>query len=144
MWINLARQFGWWGYPRQTPSSTTPTRWPRWAWKWKKWTQLQSDLHNSLFFSQKVLEMITLVFLFSERVGGFADPSWSGSVDRHWKGELLSFVGRRLPCRAGLVSGRKASVDSLQSCPWSVSGGPRWGWASSASSSQPSREVWNI
>ena len=66
-------------------------------------------------FSQKVFELITLVFLFSERVGSFADPSCTGSVDHRCKGELLSFVGRRLPCRAGLVAGRKASVDSLQS-----------------------------
>ena len=73
-------------------------------------------------FSQRVLELIILVFPFSEIVGGFVYPSCPGSVNYRWKGEL-SFVGRRLTCRAGLVAGRKASVDSLQSCQWSDSRG---------------------
>ena len=91
------------GYPRQTPFPTTPTRWPRWAWKWKKWTQLQMSSRIPCFFSQKVLELTTLVFPFSERVDGFVDSSCTGTTIGRVSSFLLLEEGTLLVLALWLV-----------------------------------------
>ena len=109
-------------YPRKISSLTTPTRWPRGAWKWKKWTQLQNVLHNTLFFFTESLRIDHSCFSV------FWMGWWLGWPVLYWVNLLLE-VGSLVVLALFLVE-----RFLLQSCSWSATGAPWWGWAPSASS----------